>query len=235
MSDRTDRQLRTASNGLVIYGIVGIVLTVALLGISFAIGSRLESLSDRLTGRLDTISQTIDKTATTLERASTTSGSVTSTIQQGVTTIDKVDATLGEVVGALRGLQTAASTLSIFGQTPLSSISDQFGKIANQLEALKGQVDTLTGNLGNNQSTLGALGASMTDLVAQLHQVSDVLRSGDIEDSLREIVSIIRWSLSLLAIWFAVPAIVALAFGIWIRRQLRPDGTQATGGAAATG
>ena len=234
MSDRTRRQLKTVSSGLVIYGIVGIVLTVVLLGISFSVGSRLDDLTVRLTTRLDTISETVDKTATTLEHASSTSGSVTATIDQGASTIGKIDATLGEVVGAVRALQTAASTLSIFGQTPLSSIADRFGTIATQLESLKAQVSTLSGNLGNNESTLGALGTSMTDLVGQLHQVSDVLRSGEIEDSLREIVSIIRWSLSLLAIWFAVPAIAALAFGVWIRRQLRPGtGSAAEGTAGA--
>ena len=34
MSDRTHRQLKTVSNGLLVYGIVGIVLTVILLGIT---------------------------------------------------------------------------------------------------------------------------------------------------------------------------------------------------------
>ena len=67
MSDRTHRQLKTVSNGLLVYGIVGIVLTVILLGITVTVGSRLDTLSSRLTSRLETISVTIDKTATTLE------------------------------------------------------------------------------------------------------------------------------------------------------------------------
>jgi hypothetical protein len=36
-------------------------------------------------------------------------------------------------------------------------------------------------------------------------------------------VSIVRWTLGLLAIWFAVPAIAALVAGIWLRRQLAAD------------
>ncbi len=220
MSERTRRQLKQLSTGLVVYGIVGIVLTIVLLGVSLTIGSRLETLSGRLSDRLETISQTVDKTATTLEHAGSTSGSFSTTLDQGVSTIGQVETTLGEVVGAVRDIQTAASAVSILGQTPLAGLSDRFGRVAGQLETLQAQVGTLGDNLAGNQSNLAALGTSMTDLATQLRGVSQVLQSGEIEDSLHEIVSIIRWSLSLLAIWFAVPAIAALAFGIWIRRQL---------------
>ena len=153
MSDRTHRQLKTVSNGLLVYGIVGIVLTVILLGITVTVGSRLDTLSSRLTSRLETISVTIDKTATTLESAGSTSGSFSSTIAQGATTIGQANATLGEVVTAIRDLQTVASTLSILGQTPLSSLSNRFGTIATQLETLQGRVGELGTNLGSNSGT----------------------------------------------------------------------------------
>lgn len=223
MSDRTQRQLRTLSTGLVVYGIFGIVLTVVMLGVSLTIGSRLEGLSTRLSDRLDTISQTVDKAATTLERAGSTSGGFSTTIDQAVTTIGQVNTTLGEVVATVRELQSTASTLTVFGQTPLTSLADRFGRVAGQVETLQAQVGTLGDNLASNQSKASALGSSMTDLATQLHEVSDVLRSGEIEDSLREVVSIVRWTLGLLAIWFAVPALGALAFGIWLRRQLAED------------
>ena len=214
MSDRTHRQLKTVSNGLLAYGIVGIVLTVILLGITVTVGSRLDTLSSRLTSRLETISVTIDKTATTLEAAGSTSGSFSSTIAQGATTIGQANATLGEVVTAVKDLQAGAATLSILGQTPLSSLSDRFGRIATQLETLQGRIGELGTNLGSNQDNLTTLGSRMTDLATQLRAVSDVLASGEIEDSLSEIVSVVRLALGLLAIWFAVPAIAALGFGI---------------------
>ena len=225
MSDRTQRQLKTLSNGLVVYGVIGIVLTIVLLGATATIGSRLESLSTRLTDRLETISATIDKTATTLETAGSTSGSFSSTIQQGATTIGQVNATLGEVVTAVHEIQAAASTLSILGQNPLASLSARFGTVATQLETLQSKVGELGGNLGDNQSKLSELGSRTTELATQLRLVSQVLSSGEIEDSLNEIVSVVRLALGLLAVWFAVPAIAALAFGIWIRRQLRAEGS----------
>jgi prefoldin subunit 5 len=225
VNERTQRQLKTLSNGLVVYGIVGIVLTVVLLGVSLTIGSRLESLSSRLSDRLDTISQTVERTAATLDRAASTSGSLSTTMEQAVTTIGQVDTTLGEVVATVRELQSTASTLTIFGQTPLTSLADRFGRVAGQVETLQAQIGTLGEDLATDRSGLSSLGTSMTDLASQLRQVSRVLSSGEIEDSLREIVSIIRWTLGLLAIWFAVPAVAALVAGIWLRRQVSDHGT----------
>jgi hypothetical protein len=113
--------------------------------------------------------------------------------------------------------------LTIFGQTPLTSLADRFGRVAGQVETLQAQVGTLGENLATNKSNLSSLETSMTDLATQLREVGQVVSSGEIEDSLREIVSIIRWTLGLLAIWFAVPAIASLVFGVWLRRQLAAE------------
>jgi hypothetical protein len=223
MNERAQRAAKTLSTGLVAYAVVGLVLAVVLLGVSLTIGSRLEGLSGRLSDRLDAISRTVDTTATTLDRAGSTSGSFSTTIDQAVTTMGQVNTTLGEVVATVHELQSTAATLTIFGQTPLTALADRFGRVAGQVETLQAQVGTLGANLSTNGSNLTSLQASTTDLATQLRRVSQALTSGEIEDSLREIVSIVRWTLGLLAIWFAVPAIAALVAGIWLRRQLAAD------------
>ena len=210
MSERTHRQLRTLSTGLVVYGVVGIILAVVMLGAVVAISGRLDSLAGRVSDRLGTISTTVDKTATALDRAASTSGSFAATIGQAGPTLQKVDSSLGEVIATLRELETTAAAVSFLGQTPLASLSGRFGTIADQLETLQGQVSTLGGNLADNQANLAALGTSLTDLAAQLRQVNEILGSGEIEASLGEIVSLVRLALALLAVWFAVPAIAAL-------------------------
>ena len=51
------------------------------------------------------------------------------------------------------------------------------------------------------------------------------LRSGVVEDSLADVRAIILLMLLVLTAWTAVPAIGALAFGLWLRRELEPAGT----------
>jgi hypothetical protein len=220
MNARTHRQLRTVSTGLLAYGVVGVVLAIVLLGAVVVISSRLDSLAGRISDRVATVSATVDKTATALEHAGSTSGSFAVTIGQAGPTLQNVDATLGEVVATLKDLQTTAATVSFLGQTPLASLSDRFGKIADQLATLQGQVSTLGSNLADNQANLTALGTSLTDLATQLRSIDDILGSGQIESSLADMVSVVRLALLLVAVWFAVPAIAALWFGIWLRREL---------------
>ena len=142
MSERTQRQLRTLSTGLVVYGVVGIVLAVVLLGAVVAISRRLDSLAGRLSDRLETISQTVDKTA---DRARRTRRRPRASF---ATTLDQAgpDAPAGRHARSARWSPRCASSrptaaaVTILGQTPLASLSDRFGRIADQLETLQGQV-----------------------------------------------------------------------------------------------
>jgi len=223
MTDRTTHQLRTLSTGLIVYGVVGIVLAVVMLGAVVAVGNRLDGIAGKMSSRLTTISATVDRTATALEHAGTTSQSFAGTLDQAGPTLTQVDTALSDVVSTLQELQTTSAALTFLGQQPLASLSGRFGQIATQLGTLQTQVGTLGSNLGDNKTNLVALGASLTDLAGQLRQVDDVLGSGEIESSLSDIVTVVRAALALLAVWFAVPAIAALGFGIWVRRQVGVD------------
>ena len=114
----------------------------------------------------------------------------------------------------------AASTLSILGQTPLSSMSDRFAQDRRpSSRRSRARSASSAAISATTRSNLSELGSRTTDLATQLRLVSEVLASGEIEDSLSEIVTVVRLALALLALWFAVPAIAALGFGIWIRRE----------------
>ena len=231
MDERTRRSLVTVARGLIAYGVIGIVLAVVLLGAVVAISNRLDEVAGRLTGRLDTISQTFDRTAAVLDDAASTSTRFSTTVAQAVPTLQQVDTSLGEVVTTLHELQATTATLTILGQTPLASLSDRFGRIADQLAVLQGQVSTLGANLGTNTTNLAALGTSLSALASQLRAVNDVLGSGEIESSLGDLIGIVRLALGLLAVWFAVPAIGALAFGLWLRREIAGRTEPGAGGA----
>jgi septal ring factor EnvC (AmiA/AmiB activator) len=226
MTEQTRRQVRTLSSGLIVYGVIGIVMAMVMLGAVVAIGNRLDSLAERTSGRLATISATLDRTATALERAGATSQSFAGTLDQAAPTLAQVDTALTDVVATLKDLETTTGNLTFLGQQPLASLSGRFDRIATQLSTLQTQIGTLGTNLTDNQTNLVSLGTSLTDLAAQIRDVNTVVGSGEIESSLAEILSVVRLALGLLAVWFAVPAIAALGFGIWVRRQVRATATQ---------
>ncbi len=70
-------------------------------------------------------------------------------------------------------------------------------------------------SLAANATSLGLLGDSMD-------ATADRLRSGVVEESLADVQVILGLMLVVLMVWTAVPAIGALAFGLWLRRELEP-------------
>ena len=206
MSPQSNRLLRRLSTGLVVYGAVGIVLAVLMIGAIVVLTGQLDTTVRRVSDNLDTISATVDKTATALDQSSSTSASFAATIGQAGPTLQKVDDTLSATVTTLHELESTAAGVSILGQTPLASLASRFGSLAD------------------NQTNLVALGASLSDVAVQLRQVDAILGSGEIQDSLGTTVAVIRWLMVLLVVMFAVPALVAIYFGVWIRRQMATGG-----------
>ncbi len=202
------------------YGAIGIVLAVLMLGAIVVLTGQLDTTVSRVSDNLDTVAATIDKTATALDHASSTSASFAATIGQAGPTLQKVDDTLSATVTTLHEIESTAAGVSILGQTPLASLAGRFGALADTLEALQGQVSTLHDNLADNQANLVALGASLSDVAVQLREVDAIVGSGQIQDSLGTTVAVIRWLMVLLVVMFAVPATVAIYFGVWIRRQM---------------
>ena len=223
MNERTSRQLEVLSKGSIAYGAIGLVMAVVLLVVVVVVGARLDALSGRLGDRLGTVAQTLERTATTLDRASATSLGFGATVDQAVPTLVQVDTSLGEVGSTLREAQVEMAAVSLLGQQPLLALSDRLGRVATNVDTLRTEMSTLGVNLAANKANLVELGTSLSDLASQLRQADQVVASGEIESSLGDVVGIVRLSLALLAIWFAVPAAGALAFGLWLRRQLPAD------------
>ncbi len=216
----TRRRLRTLSTGLIVYGVIGIVLTVVLLGGELLLSSRMEVVALRVTTQLGNVATTLDKTATSLDAAADASTGFAVTIEQSAPTLHQVDDTISTMAPTLRQLQVALGGVSILGASPFGAAGEKLGSVATQLEGLQGQVSLLADNLTKNKTTLVALGASLNDLATQLRGTRDTLDSGLVEESLADMIGIVRLSIALLALWFAVPAVAALLFGIWLRGQL---------------
>ena len=61
------------------------------------------------------------------------------------------------------------------------------------------------------------------------------LRSGVVEDSLADVHVAILLLLFVLTAWAAVPAVGALVFGVWLRRELEAAGGQTPAGGQTSG
>ena len=219
MSTQTQRLLHRLSTGLLVYGAIGVVLAVVMSGAIVGLTGRLDAVVGRVSDNLGTISTTVDKTATALDRASSTSTSFAATIGQATPALQKVDDTVAGMIVTLRDLEATSAAASFLGQSPLASVAGRLSSVADSLATLHGEISTLDGSMADNQANLAGLGTSLSDVAVQLRGVDAILGSGEIQSSLGDTVAVIRWTMLLLAVMFAAPAVAALSFGVWIRRQ----------------
>jgi hypothetical protein len=212
--------LRRVIRGLIAYGIVGLVLSiVAAIAVGLAIG-RLSGLSDSVGGGASDLGTVLDRTATVLDDASTSAAGFGSTIDSGSSALTSAAVDIRAIVPRLRDVESQANAISILGSQPLAPLAGLFGQIADQLGDLDGRLDTVATNLTENRAALTNNAASLKALADETRALATRLAP----DAVARAVDDARWfAIALLAVVMAgvaLPAVAALAFAWWLRREL---------------
>jgi hypothetical protein len=209
------------SRGLIAYGIVGLLVAGLGLGALAWVNGRIATLSDRVETSVDELATTLERTAEALDDASTTAASFTVTLERSAEGISAAADTIAGVRTNLETLEGVLRAVNILGLTPLGPAADAVGGIANTIEGLDTRLSAIADGLEGNQDALETNASSLGRLADSTAAAAERLRSGVIEDSLEDIQVVIAVMLLMFVVWSAVPAVGALAFGLWLRRELR--------------
>lgn len=208
------------SRGLIVYGLVGLVVAMIAFGALVWVNGRISSLGDRVETTVEELATTMERTAVVLQDASTTAQTFTTTIDRSTEALNTTADAIAGVRSRLEDLEGLFRAVNILGATPLGAAADAVGGIANAIEgldtrlsAIADSLDASGGALRQNATSLGNLGDSTAALAARL-------RSGVIEDSVADVQMVIAVTLLVFTAWAVVPAVGALALGVWLRRIL---------------
>jgi hypothetical protein len=215
--------LRRLSTGLLVYGGVGLALAILGLLAMLYVGNRVTSLADTTGERVETLVGTVEDTATVLKDAGATARSFATTLERTPPTVRQAAETVESMRQTLLGIQSQLGQFTILGSRPLEGVADQFGRIASDLEGLDARLEDIATDLEDNRDRLLTNAASLTALGERLDTVADDLASGFIQDTLDDVRLLLVVLVLVLVLWTAVPAVGALLFGLWLRRQLGPD------------
>ena len=102
------RGLARLSQGLVAYGIIGLVIAVLGLGLLLYANTRLDAAGDRVETALVPLATTLDRTADALHDAATTAETFGTTLDR---TEEAVSAAAATIIGVRTNLQTLESVL----------------------------------------------------------------------------------------------------------------------------
>jgi hypothetical protein len=211
---------------LIAYGSIGLV--IALLGLAALIwvSGRLESLADRTAEQVDSVVATLDDTSTALTDAGTTAGSFSSTLSVTASTVDQAAEAVRAVQPRLADLEAQFRSINILGNQPLAGAADMVAGIGAGIVGLDVRLDQIGASLADNEDALAQNQRSLTALGERVGALADRLRTGGIDQGLDDVQAIVTITLLVFAAWTAVPAVGALGFGLWLRRELGPAGAE---------
>jgi uncharacterized phage infection (PIP) family protein YhgE len=216
------------ANGLIAYGVIGLVLAlVAVVALVYA-GGRFTSLGGQIETQAATIADTLDKTATALQDASTSATSFAVTLERTPPIIQQVADALTQVETSLQALQTQLSQIDILGRQPLAGTAERVGTIVSAIDGLDTRLGLVAGDLQGNRDSLVANSASLAALSQQLTVVADQLRSENLADALADIRAVLIVFGLVLLTWIVLPSAGALALGWWLRREVAAEAAAAS-------
>lgn len=208
------------ANGLIAYGVVGLVLAlVAALALAWA-GGRFASLGGRIETQAAAIADTLDKSATALQDASASATSFAVTLERTPPIVRQVADALGEVETGLQSISTQLAQIDILGRQPLGGTAERVATMAAALDGLDTRLGLVASDLEGNRDALLANSASLAALSEQLTSVADQLRSESLSSALADIRAVLLVFGVILLTWIVLPSAGALGLGWWLRRQI---------------
>ena len=219
------------SRGLIAYGLVGLIVAAVGLGATVWVNGRISTLRGDAEATVAQAANTVQLSAALLRGASTTVQSFSGTADQARQAVSAVTGTIAEVQSGLSSVEAQLRSVNIFGATPLSSSADAVGRIAASMEGLDTQIPLVAEGLAGNRDALAANAALLDKLADSAVALATSLGPSDGPDSLGDAQQVIAMTLFMFSAWAFVPALGALALGLWLQKELnrtrsmRHDGT----------
>ena len=160
--------LRRLANGLVVYGVIGLIVTLLGLVALAWVGGRIGDLSDRTAARVTQVADTLDATSQALTDASDTAKTFATTLTTTVAAVDAASARVRDLEPTLADLESQFRSVNILGAQPLSRAADVVGSIHGTLNGLDTQLSTVADSLRNGHDRLAANGSSLAVLGTRL-------------------------------------------------------------------
>ena len=124
----------------------------------------------------------------------------------------------------LDALEASFRDFGILGQRPLAPAADVVATLSTNISGLDQRLAAVSASLTADHDALAANQASLAALGTSLDAVAVRLESGSIQSTISDIRTVLTVVLLMFVVWSAIPAVGALAFGLWLRREVRRGG-----------
>jgi hypothetical protein len=212
--------LHRLSRGLIACGVVGLVVAAIGFAALVWVNGRIDTLRGEAEANAARLGIAMEIGAKVLHGASTTARSFSATADGSAQAVSSAAITITEARSDLSALDAQLRSVSFLGATPLSSSADAVGRMAASMAGLDAQVSLIADGLKGDRDALAGNATSLRELGDSAQGLADRLGPGLGRDSLGEAQLVIAVTLLMFAAWSFVPAVGALALGVWLRREL---------------
>jgi hypothetical protein len=219
-SVRARAGLRQLAVGLLAYGVAGVI--VAVVGLIVLVGAMgsVGRVGGGISTDVDQLGSILDRTATALDDASSTARGFSGTVERTGPAVRQAATAVRDIGPRLREIESQANAIDILGSRPLASLAGLFGQIAGELNGLDTQLDAIADDLSANQAVLTTNAGSLGAIASEVRSLRGRLSADEIGAGIDSARSLLIAVLALFIAWAAVPAVGALALGLWLRHLL---------------
>jgi hypothetical protein len=194
----------TLAWGLVVYGVVGLGLSI----VGFTFGLDAAGQLERLSAASDT---TLEAAARSTAAAADSFDSIDASLVNAEDSVARAAALSADAAATLDALSVAMN-LTIFGTQPLSQLADEFTDAADQADALASTLGTTAGSVSEVRTDADAIAIELAALATELDALRSTLPSDPVP---------VRGLVALLLAYLTLPAVASLVAGSLMLRARR--------------
>jgi uncharacterized phage infection (PIP) family protein YhgE len=169
------RFLRSAAIALVLYGVLGLLIAVAMLLVGVSTFARVTSLQSTLESERLSLVTSIRTVSSTLHDTSGATTNFQQSIDQARGAADRASTLANDSAGTFRELGSGLGGVTILGFQPLAGLGPQFATSADQLQQLAISLGATRDALSQNGSDVGRVGNDLNRLQTQLEAIAITL------------------------------------------------------------
>jgi hypothetical protein len=166
-----DRFLRTAAIALVLYGLLGLCISVATFSVGSTTFTQVAALQTTLETERSALVRSIRTASGTLKDTANATTDFQKSIDGARLSADGASRLANDTSGTFRELSSSVN-ISIFGLQPLAGIAPQFASGADQLQQLAISLGNTRDALALNRADVQRVGNDLTQLQSELDAVA---------------------------------------------------------------
>jgi hypothetical protein len=217
LNRRRHPRLRLLGVAVAAYGLIGLILFVA---VAVAINQPLErahNLSVSLDEQRAALVETMGQARTTLEDMSLGVGSADMSLGDAKAATDRAAEIANGLATSMFGLRDSMS-LSIFGAQPLAGLASGFDNSGQQLATLGTQLTTIGTSLNNNRAAVSTTSTDLAKLALSLGQLTTMVRDSPGVEISTASLDAVRLAVYAICGWLAVFALGCVVGGAYLFR-----------------